>query len=85
MSVHHFLDTAIEAALAAGRLQRSRFDSTFHVEMKGAKDLVTDIDLASESLLVEMIHARFPDHRILASNGLIHDEMVAVLAQGIIL
>lgn len=69
MSVHHFLDTAIEAALAAGRLQRSRFDSTFRVEMKGAKDLVTDIDLASESLLVEMIHARFPDHGILAEEG----------------
>lgn len=66
MPASRFLDCAIEAALAAGQLQRSRFDAAFSIDLKGAKNLVTELDLASEALIVEMIHARFPEHGILA-------------------
>lgn len=69
MSVYHFLDVAIEAALAAGQLQRSRFDSTFSIDLKGAKNLVTELDLASEALIVGKIQEFFPDHGILAEEA----------------
>ena len=48
MSASRFLECAIEAALAAGQLQRSRFDSTFSIDLKGAKDL------PSKALIAEM-------------------------------
>lgn len=69
MSSHLFLDTAIEAALAAGQLQRSRFDSAFTIDLKGSKDLVTELDLASEKLIVSKLHQQFPGHGILAEEG----------------
>ncbi len=62
-------DCAVKAALAAGQLQRSRFASDLSIDLKGAKNLVTEIDLASEKLIVETIQAEFPDHSILAEEG----------------
>lgn len=69
MSVQNYLEVAIEAALAAGQLQRARFDSTFSIDLKGAKNLVTELDLASEALIVERILEQFPDHSILAEEA----------------
>ena len=69
MSLSHYLDYAVTAALAAGRLQRSRFASDFTVELKGAKDLVTELDTASERLIVDHLLAAFPGHGILAEEG----------------
>ncbi len=69
MPASRFLDLSIEAALAAGQLQRSRFDSTFSIDLKGAKNLVTELDLASEALIVETLHGQFPDHGILAEEA----------------
>lgn len=64
-----YLDSAVSAALAAGRLQRSRFATDFVVDLKGAKDLVTELDTASEALIVGMLRQQFPDHGILAEEG----------------
>ncbi|CAH2030305.1 inositol monophosphatase family protein [Trichlorobacter ammonificans] len=64
-----YLDVAVEAALAAGRLQRSRFASSFTVDLKGAKDLVTELDTASEAVIVGCLLERFPGHGILAEEG----------------
>lgn len=64
-----YLDSAVAAALAAGRLQRSRFATDFSVDLKGAKDLVTELDTASESLIVDMLLERFPQHGVLAEEG----------------
>lgn len=69
MSRHQLLDTAVEAAVAAGRLQRSRFADRLTVDLKGAKNLVTEVDLVSEQLIVERLLARFPDHGMLAEEG----------------
>jgi myo-inositol-1(or 4)-monophosphatase len=69
MILNQFLDIAIQAALSAGRLQRSRFATDFTVAHKGAKDLVTELDTASEALIVGMLLDRFPDHGILAEEG----------------
>lgn len=65
----NYLDVAVEAALLAGRYQRYRFASEVAVDMKGDKNLVTEVDRDSERLIVEHLLARFPDHMILAEEG----------------
>ena len=69
MNLQTYLDSAISAALAAGRLQRSRFATDFAVDLKGAKDLVTELDTASEALIIGMLLQQFPGHGILAEEG----------------
>ena len=64
-----YLDVAVEAALLAGRYQRFRFASQVAVDMKGDKDLVTEVDRDSERMIVEHLLARFPNHMILAEEG----------------
>lgn len=65
----NYLDVAVEAALLAGRYQRFRFASQVVVDMKGDKDLVTEVDRDSERLIVEHLLSGFPDHMILAEEG----------------
>jgi myo-inositol-1(or 4)-monophosphatase len=64
-----FLATAIETALAAGRLQRQHFRSAIDVRKKGAIDLVTEIDIAVEREFRQTIGARFPDHAVIGEEG----------------
>jgi myo-inositol-1(or 4)-monophosphatase len=61
-----FLATAVEAVLAAGDLQMSRFGTDLHVAKKGAIDLVTEVDVAVERSFRAMVAERFPDHVVLA-------------------
>ena len=69
MDLTQILDTAIEAANAAGRLQRARFGASFTISHKAEKDLVTEVDTASEDIITGMIRERFPEHGILAEEG----------------
>jgi myo-inositol-1(or 4)-monophosphatase len=61
-----FLATAVEAVVRAGDLQMARFGSDVRVERKGVIDLVTEVDLAVESMFRALIAERFPDHDVLA-------------------
>ena len=61
-----FLATAVEIVLRAGEIQLSRRKSGFHVEKKGAIDLVTEVDLECERVCRAVIAERFPGHDILA-------------------
>lgn len=63
------LQVAIEAARLAGSYQRHRFTSPLSIELKGDKDLVTEVDRESERLIVQQLLNRFPDHSILAEEG----------------
>ena len=60
------LATAIEAVIKAGEIQMSFIDSGFQVSHKGAIDLVTEADVAVETMFRKMIADRYPDHTILA-------------------
>ena len=64
-----YLHEAVIAARIAGRYQQSRFASTLDIEMKGDKNLVTEVDRESERLIVEHLLSRFPDHDIVAEEG----------------
>jgi myo-inositol-1(or 4)-monophosphatase len=61
--------TAVEAALAAGRIQRSFFRQALTIDKKGPIDLVTQADVAVEKDFRARIGARFPDHAILGEEG----------------
>jgi len=60
------LHVAIEAARTAGSYQRHRFTSPLSVDLKGDKDLVTEVDRESERLIVDHLLTHFPEHTILA-------------------
>lgn len=63
------LKTAIEAAIGAGRVISERYPGGRSITMKGFRDLVTDADTAAESVIFELIQARFPDHAILSEEA----------------
>jgi myo-inositol-1(or 4)-monophosphatase len=66
----NLLDTATEAAHAAGREIVRRLPEERAVRSKGLRDLVTDADLAAQEALASVIHSRFPEHGILSEEGL---------------
>jgi len=61
-----FLATAVEIVLKAGAIQMARRESGFHVDKKGAIDLVTEVDLECERMCRAILGERFPEHDILA-------------------
>src|SRR5262245_10236445 len=63
------LDFAIDIARRAGALLVEGLCSQRRIELKSSYEVVTDIDRASELLIVSAIHAEFPDHAILAEEG----------------
>lgn len=59
--------TLLKAATAAGTLIKERINGNFSVEKKsGPNDLVTEVDKASEVLIMNIIRESFPDHFILS-------------------
>jgi myo-inositol-1(or 4)-monophosphatase len=63
------LNFAIRVAQDAGRLLRDRLGTTFDISHKGAINIVTDVDLASEKLIREAIATHYPSHQVLAEEG----------------
>jgi myo-inositol-1(or 4)-monophosphatase len=60
-------NTLMTAATAAGRLVQSRMNSSYRVDNKeGVNNLVTEVDHASEKLIMDIIRKDFPDHFILS-------------------
>ena len=60
-----YLSTAIEAALAAGRIHREHFRQNLPIQKKGPIDLVTEADVVAEREIRGLIARRFPDHAVL--------------------
>ena len=56
-------------AREAGALLMTYFDRHIKIEYKGDVDLVTAADRASEKLIVERLHARWPRHGIVGEEG----------------
>lgn len=63
----NFLDTAIAIAQEAGQILMAHRGVGF--ELKGAYDLVTAADRASEQLIVKRLREAFPTHGIIAEEG----------------
>jgi myo-inositol-1(or 4)-monophosphatase len=64
-----YLAVAVEAALAAGRLQLKYFRRDLHIRKKGVIDLVTEADLAVEQDVRDRVARNFPSHVFLGEEG----------------
>lgn len=64
-----YLDVAVQAARAAGLLQREWLWSNYSVDFKGEKNLVTEVDKLSEDLVVCRLRDAFPDCDVLAEES----------------
>ncbi len=63
------LDVVIDIAREAGALLLAGFRRERTLDFKSRAEIVTDMDLASERLIVERLAARFPDHTIVTEEG----------------
>ena len=63
------VQVAVEAALAAGRIQKERIDRIGEIQYKGEIDLVTEVDLLCEKEILGRIRKQFPDHAVLAEES----------------
>jgi myo-inositol-1(or 4)-monophosphatase len=64
-----FLELAIQAAYAAGRVIRESAQRPIDVHSKGPRDLLTDVDLAAERTILNAIRDRYPDHDVLTEES----------------
>ena len=65
----NYFDTAVKAAREAGQVLIDNLGKVKEIEFKAKNDLVTEIDLLSEHLIVDIIKSDFPDHSVLAEEG----------------
>ncbi len=63
------LAVAVEAALAAGRIQQERADNIGEIQYKGEINLVTEVDLLCEKEIIGRIQKAFPGHAFLAEES----------------
>ncbi len=68
MSDH--LQTALDAAQAAGQLLRDNFRSPKNVDAFEAHDIKLELDVRSQKLIEDLILDRFPHHAIYGEEGL---------------
>jgi myo-inositol-1(or 4)-monophosphatase len=71
------LAVAIESAKGAGQLLKRKSTRALAVRVKGLNDLVTDADLAAQSLILERVGASFPNDAVLAEEGLTSADLAA--------
>ena len=63
------LDVALEATATAGEIIRGGWDSDRQITFKGRADIVTDIDVAAEKAVLEILTSAFPQFGILAEES----------------
>ena len=63
------LAVSVEAARRAGQLVRERFLTEKEVRFKGRADIVTDVDLAAEKIILDMVQEEYPDFSILSEES----------------
>ena len=63
------LQTAIEAARRAGSLIAERYPGERNVRSKGYRDVITEVDLAAEQIVIDLVRQRFPDHTIVSEEA----------------
>jgi myo-inositol-1(or 4)-monophosphatase len=69
MDVERIKHVGIAAAYNAGNVILDYFKKGFEVRKKGGIDLVTEADIASEKIIINIIRKQFPDHGILAEES----------------
>lgn len=65
-----YLNSAVEAAHAAGGLLRANFGRPLNVDANEAHDIKLELDRRSQELIESLLLARFPDHAIYGEEGM---------------
>jgi myo-inositol-1(or 4)-monophosphatase len=62
--MHAFVNTAVNAAIKAGKIITRAFDNPEDIEVstKSANDFVSNVDLASEQMLIHVLQEAYPEH-----------------------
>lgn len=60
------LDFAIHCAFESGKIQRKYFEKNINIRHKGETDLVTDVDMACQEKIIELIKGTFPDDDVIS-------------------
>jgi len=63
------LETAVKAAVAGGDILRELYDKPHQIKHKGAIDLVTEADVASEETVIDILQKAHPDVDVLAEES----------------
>lgn len=69
-AIPNYLETAIEAALAAGKLLRDNFGEVPEVQLLEAHDIKLELDTQTQHLIEGILLKAFPEHAILGEEGL---------------
>ena len=69
MKMSLYEDVAVRAAYASGLLIKRSVGRITKVSYKGRGNIVTDVDKASEKLILRMILRAFPGHSILSEES----------------
>lgn len=67
--LNQLADTAVQAAVRAGDIQRRAFGNVQNTSCRLPRDLKLEVDRKCEAAVVDTIRSRFPGHRILAEEG----------------
>ena len=67
--IRHILKVAVEAAKQAGNILLERYEKPHQIQHKGAIDIVTEADLASEELILEVLHHNQPGTKIISEES----------------
>lgn len=67
------LTFAVDLAGQAGKLLMRSYEQVLRVDRKSKRDVVTDVDYASEGLVIDAIRARYPGDAILAEESGRHE------------
>ena len=68
--MHSHLETAVEAARAAGQLLRRNFGQKLEVNAFEAHDIKLELDVESQKLITRLLLERFPDHALYGEEGI---------------
>ena len=63
------LEVSLDAAQRAGDIIKQRFLTDKEVRFKGRADIVTDVDLAAERVILDLVQSEFPQFSILSEES----------------
>ena len=63
------MDVATDAAYRAGKILHDRLMTSKEVRFKGRNDIVTDVDLAAEKAVLELLRGEYPDFGLLSEES----------------
>ena len=67
--IRDILKVAVVAAKQAGAILLERYEKPHHIQHKGSIDIVTEADLASEELILDVLHHNLPGTKILSEES----------------